>query len=211
MGKRRIVRFGKAGAVWAWRILAITGTLIGISGIPGDLETWTRWIDSAVNDPFVLNLANQAVAVAEFVNNPWVRTALVIGGLLMLIWPLRWFWRIRHRLAFAWRRAVKEPVWIAYDEAHRLVRASPWGSSRRAKARKAKSFLDAIAFRPDPAERERDRMFVNWCKLALDRFGSENTDSIRVVDNKKEIDEVKLSEWLRNQYEQDIIDEFGDP
>src|SRR3954470_3613403 len=103
MGLKNFCRFcGR----WIWRLVGFGNLVIGLAGVPGDLDTWSQWIDTVMNDPLVVQLAGYAVAIAEFINDPWVRTALVIVGLLMLFWPVRWFWRLRHRLIFWGKRAL---------------------------------------------------------------------------------------------------------
>jgi hypothetical protein len=128
-----------------WAIIGFLSTVVGFGGVPDDIATWSRWIETAVNDPFVLWLAEHAVAVAEFINQGWFRIALVIAGVLMMIWPLRWFWRLRHRWLFKWRRLVAEQVWIARDDAIKLVKESPWGRIKEPNVVRTVSLLDSMA------------------------------------------------------------------
>jgi hypothetical protein len=45
--------------------------------------------------------------------------------------------------------------------------------------------------------------------LALSRFGTEEADSVRTNNGRKEYDEVSLRAWLSAKYHEDIIEEFG--
>lgn len=166
-----------------------------------------------MNDPLVLQLAGHAVAIAEVINNPLVRVGLVISGLLMLIWPLRWFWRLRHRLMFLGRRALSDKVWVSRGNAVKLITGSRWAISRRARAQKPTSVTEWLrnAGVADPEEREKSRLFATWCELALEKFEHEEVDVVRQASTEKEYDEAKLRAWLSDRYTGDVIDEFGAP
>lgn len=198
---------------WVWRPIAFANLVIGIAGVPGDLGTWSTWIDLVMNDPLVLQLAGHAVAIAEVINNPLVRVGLVISGLLMLIWPLRWFWRLRHRLMFLGRRALSDKVWVSRGNAVKLITGSRWAISRRARAQKPTSVTEWLrnAGVADPEEREKSRLFATWCELALEKFEHEEVDVVRQASTEKEYDEAKLRAWLSDRYTGDVIDEFGAP
>ena len=80
------------GAFLLWgRRLLISAPLgfIGLAGIPDDMETWERWIDEIMKDPLVTDLAERVVAIAEVVNNHWVRGSLIAVAALILVWSLR--------------------------------------------------------------------------------------------------------------------------
>ena len=89
---RRLRRFIK----WAvgWPLAAF-----GFIGLPDQLGQWEVYIGklaeltrAAMIDPRVIHLAQKAVEVANFVNHPAVRVALVIVGVAILIWGWRPFW-----------------------------------------------------------------------------------------------------------------------
>jgi hypothetical protein len=121
--------------------------VVGLAGTPDDIETWTRWVDRMVNDPLVQALATRAVAITTFLNDPWVRAGLVISGLLILIWPLRWFWRLRHRLVFWGRRIVSDQVWISFDDALEVVRNSRWADRGATRSEDSGTTLSCLSFR----------------------------------------------------------------
>lgn len=196
----------------AWQLAGAAGFLVGLSGVPGDIDTWNRWIDIAVSDPMVQTLAGYAVAIAEVVNYPVTRAGLVIGGGLVLLWPLKLFWRFRHRVVFAWRRALDQPVWIGRDRAHDLVAMSPWATSRQRRSEKPKSIFDVASYTSrDPEALERLRMFGKWCGLVLKGSAEHNKEAYRKTETAEEFDEVQLKKWLDGRYQNDIIGEFGPP
>ncbi len=209
----RAKQISKRSMVWLWRAFAVASTIIGISGIPGDLDTWSKWIDIVVNDPLVLKLAAYAVAIADFVNQPWVRTALVIGGVLMFFWPVRWFWRLRHRLVFWGKRALDQEVWVGRDTALDLVRKSRWAYSRERLAEKPRDRFGwaALSMQTDPARDERSAMFYNWCMLALDQYAEDHDDAVRKSEKGQEFSESKLRKWLDDRFKGDLRAEFGEP
>ena len=188
--------------------------LIGFAGIPGDIDTWSKWINKAMYDPRVTELAEKAVAVAEFVNQPWFRILLVIVATALLFWGWRPFWRLRHRLWFWGRQIVSEVVWISEEQAMRLVERSEWAVSRKRKSQKARSILEELTktlATLDPAAREKEIRYSNWCRLVLRSFEEDFESSVKAVEAGKEYEEIQLKEWLEDRYTDDLVEEFGVP
>ncbi|WP_147706951.1 hypothetical protein [Microvirga massiliensis] len=197
-------------------------TILGFAGVPDDLETWYRWfdvllgwIDAVVNDPLALALARHAVTVADFVNQDWFRVTLVLGGLVVMIWPLRWFWRLRHNLRYRWRRALVEQVWISDEDAKRVMRDSPWGQLKEPTITIGYSFLDNLVGKREIisglSEGEKKLVKFNaYISRTLDKFCENNSDAVRVVDGKREVDEVALRKFLDLLVEKELIQDFGD-
>ena len=72
--------------------------LIGISGVPSDVQLWAAWIDHIMTNPTVQKLADQAAIIAGLVNDPTFRLILILIGIVILAWPLKLFWRLRYRI-----------------------------------------------------------------------------------------------------------------
>lgn len=209
-----------------WAFVGIASTIIGFGGVPDDLATWTRWIDSMVNDPTVLWLATYAVEIADFINQAWVRIALVVVGVLLVIWPLRWFWRLRHRWLFKWRRFVSEQVWISRDDALTLIRESAWGRLKSPtitrRVRTPSSLYSGIL--SGLGGREYDERvsglsdtekalikFSAYLAHTLDQFVEDNPSGCKKEKGGNElIDETKLRAFLKKAMEHEVRDEFGD-
>lgn len=198
---------------WATKVFFVGGAILGIAGAPDDFKVWSKWIDAVLNDPLVTSLAEQAVAVANFVNQPWVRVTLATTGTLALLWPLKSFWRIRHRLVFVWRKAVSNEVWIDRNAAVALISNSAWALSRRRRSEQPKSLfqLTQLSYGSDPAKIEKHKMFRGWCELALGEFKNMNEEGCRPGGNKWEYEEGMLRGWLDNRYDNDLVGEFGEP
>jgi hypothetical protein len=208
------------GAKWAlgWPI-----ALAGLGGISDSIETWTRWIDrvlklasAAMTDPRAAYFAAKAVEIADFINQYPVRVGLFLAGAGILVWPMRWFWRFRHRLVFWGSRILDVTVWIGTDRALDLIQRSPWAHSRKRRSEKRKPFYEMYAgysaiYGPDPEDQVRENLFYAWCKLALKKFAEQNAESVREVEKGQEYEETKLREYLAKKYESDLYNEFGSP
>ncbi len=115
--------------IWIWRFWGLFGfvsLIIGLSGVPGDIEQWSVWISAMIENPIVLKLAEQATYIANVVNQPISRLVLVFVGLVAIAWPLRWFWRLRHKIRIYGRSLVSENVWVSKEDAIEEIRRSDW-------------------------------------------------------------------------------------
>jgi len=209
------------GAVFAklfWRVwgaIGIVNFVVGLAGVPGDIGTWITWIGGFMHDPLVLHLAEIAVAAAGFINQGWVRLALVIAGLLMFFWPLRWFWRLRHKAIFRWKRLMAEKVWITRNQAIKLMRASTWGQLKEPLITGSIGLFDNILGRPQivsgHTENNKKRIrFDAYVDLALRQFGETNKASVRTEDGKTQFEEGALRAYLDKAVERELLAEFGD-
>lgn len=196
----------------SWRILkflfVVAITVIGIAGIPDDLATWQKWIDRMMRDPVVTELAEKAVNIAEFVNHPAIRITLVIVAIIVLIWPARRFWRLRHRLIYSWRKALQNEVWVSREAALALVINSRWGAVMAP----IKAPFSALQFlvAPDSKEQRKDKRFRQYCQLLLEKFEETNSRYVREEDNAKEYREDKLRQYLNRALVSELESEFGE-
>lgn len=193
------------------RLVGLALTILGIAGAPDNYKAWVGWINAVVSDPLVVELAQKAVQLATFVNRTWVRTVLVVAGVLLFIWPLAWFWRLRHRVAFWWRRLLEEEVWTDAQKAFELVRNSEWARSREPSV----SVLDGLTARAfisgGSSSQSKLRMFNHFCRMALRKFAEDNPSYRReVADGTLEYREDKLRRFLDNAYDEDTQKAFGD-
>ena len=196
-----------------WAFVGILNFIIGLAGIPGDLETWSKWIDPITRTQTAIFIARRIVILANFINQEWVRVLLITSGILMILWPIRWFWRLRHNLIFLWRTAVENEVWLDASKAAALIAASRWGQSRRRSAAKPKNIFDynSLISATNPQEREQDRKFKSWCEMALKKFVEETANSKKTIADKTQYNESLLRNWLVERYDDEVISEFGPP
>jgi hypothetical protein len=183
MGWPRFKNAAKACGRWVRWLLAWALFFIGLAGVPNNINIWTRLIDQVMNDPLVQSLTTEAVAIANFVNQFWVRILLVFIGVAILGWGWRPFWRLRHRVIFWGKRALNKEVWISRDRAIDAIRRSRWALSRRHRADKPKSFFSMTSLSStDPERQELDQMFYNWCGLVLKQFSELHEEATRKED-----------------------------
>lgn len=186
-------------------------TFIGLAGLPENLATWQSWIDRVMSDPLVLALAERAVRVAEVVNLLPVRAALVAFGLLMIVWPVRWFWRIRHKLIFRWRRLVSENVWISRTEALKVIRESQWGRIKAPiNVSSGLRLLGRMGSGGYDDETQKQVKFAAYVKLTLDKFCESNPKHCRTQESESQVDEVPLRRFLNLALEKELASEFGE-
>jgi hypothetical protein len=188
--------------------------VIGLSGIPGDIELWQRWIDAIMYDPIVTELANKVVGFADFINQWWFRGLLVLSGLSIILWKTRPMWRLRHKLWFKWRKLVTEQVWISKESAIEILKNSDWGRLNEPNVVETISIFDmaAIGSRRRTVYGMSDtqkallkyNIFIN---KALNNFASSNPKSFN--QKKDEYDEVALRKFTRVAIDNDIESEFG--
>lgn len=211
--KRHLFAITKHG----WAVFGVASGVIGIAGVPGDVSTWEQWIAAVVNDPRVSALAKAAVSVADFINQGWFRVSLVAFGLLVVIWPLRWFWRLRHRITFRWRRMVSEQVWITREQAKDVVKKSPWGRLKEPNVVQTVSIFDNLTTtfghqRVIHGLSDTQKVilkFSAYVDATIDSFCEANPSATRTKSDEQQIDEVALREFLRVAMEGELKDEFG--
>ncbi len=158
----------------------------------------------AASDPRIVAMAEQAVQVAEFVNQYWFRAALVICGVLLIIWPARRFWLIRHRLLYLWRAALSDEVWISEQAACALVANSDWGLIREPRQSIADMISFTISGGPSPGEMKR-RKFERYCEMVLDRFAETNPQYVRQGGDGSEFLEDKLDRFLQQALDRELV------
>lgn len=218
MSWRFVKKLGHWGYVAAKYTVTATAFFIGLAGIPDDLSTWEKWIDDVATDPMVVALAERAVEVANFVNQFWVRSGLVIVGILVIIWPLKRFWRFRHKIVFRWRNALSAKVWISRKDAIEVVRASHWAKLKEPNVIRHVSFLDSFPSFPLSKERTVYGMsdqnkallkFNLFLEKVIDGFSNRNPEARRESKSGEEIDEAMLRKYLKAAVDEEIADEFG--
>lgn len=192
--------------------------IVGLAGVPDDLATWYAWVDAVVTDPFVLAIASKMLALAGLVNESWFRVALILIGIVTLLWPLRWFWRLRHKLKFRWRHILSEQVWISKLDALELIRQSDWGRLKEPRLVQHVNVLDALAIN---FSRERvvrgmsdwDRKILKYnvfVDRTLEKFAEANPRAKRTVESGEEFDETALRAFLKQAMDAEMANEFGD-
>lgn len=215
------------GRIWRvlarlWPVVLWIGkfaiSAIGFAGVPDDLDKWIRWIDAlwawggtVMTDPQVVAVAEQIVVVAEYINLWWVRSLLVILGVILLLWKWRPFWRLRHRLWFWGKKRLADAIWIDGERALSIVRASDWAHMKRPIEEPPHAFAIPL-FTPRPKEAYANKMvkFDAYCKMTLQSFGDNNPNAIRHSNGNIEYDEIKLQRFLDRAAQMLVRQEFGD-
>ncbi len=220
--KGSISRFVRKAGGWVIGI-------IGVAGMPGDLGTWEDWIgaalgwlDSVMGDPRVTALAERAVAVAEFVNQPWARVTLVVLALAIIFWGARPFWRLRHKLIFRWRRVLAEQVWISRDAAEKLIKSSSWARLREPRttttvnspeyANLSFAVSSLLGRQKTTGMTDTDKSLLKFdlfVGFTLDGFAEDNLHAVRDHEGVRQYDETSLREFLKQAMRQEIDDEIG--
>jgi len=192
---------------WARRIVIAGLFVIGLAGIPDDLTNWQGWINTSAESPIVLALAERAASIANFVDQFWFRTILVVCGILLIMWPASRFWRFRHHLLYRWRALLSGEVWIPEAEAHKLVATSDWGMVRAPFSGIA-DILSFGAAGPSPHQ-QKERKFRRYCYLVLDSFAEDNPTYVRVAAGGREFRQDKLSLFVQQALDRELLSEFG--
>jgi hypothetical protein len=189
-----------------WALVGVATTIIGFAGVPDDIAQWEQWIDSFMNDPLVTTLAEYAVQISQFINQAPIRVGLVILGVLIVIWPIRRFWKFRQSIKFRWRRLVADRVWISREDANELVRKSDWALSRRGKlSAPLIDFFSNKRILRDPEQIKFDR-FVD---IVLDKYYKRARDDVRTEDGAQLFDEGPLRAYMQRIFDDDVLSEFG--
>jgi hypothetical protein len=183
-------------------------TIIGLAGLADDVETWQKLFNRMTRDERVLVLAEKAADFASWLNQPEVRVALVLLGIILLAWRLPAVWRFRHKLIFKWRAKLSEIVWIDREAAITLMKNSEWGQIKRPNT----SILDfkmPATTGLTPSERSRTK-FRLYIELSLDSFAEDNWDSVRQTDEgEEEYNETVLRKFVGSAMKSEIEEQFG--
>jgi len=152
-------------------------------------------------DPQVTELASRAVEMAHYFNLWWVRTLLVLGVLVAMVWGTRPVWKARHKLEFLWKKKLTGKVWIPRDQAFELVRNSDWAQSRRKE--KSTPFIDLWAFQKSVRDLETIK-FGRFVSLVLNKFAENHPEKAQKdKDGKQEFDEGGLRDYLQTNFDKD--------
>ena len=200
----------RTGFLWGASkvLLTLPVWLIGLAGVPGDLQTWERWMHAVLTDPEITALAEKAVAIAEVVNTMWFRTSLIAVGILLLLWSWRPIWRIRHRLWFKWRRALSDVVWIPRADAFTLVLNSDWAEAKRNRPQAPVFRRLAETVGSGTADELKFRRFIG---MTLDSFAGGNPSKTRMVEGNQEFDEGALRKFVARAFDEDVRSKYGAP
>jgi hypothetical protein len=200
-----------------WKLAGVVIFIIGLSGVPGDIETWKKWIDNAMYDARVNHLAQKAVEIANFANQWWVRGLLIGAGLTILFWAWRPFWRLRHRFVFRWRRMLANQVWISRDQALKVMAESAWGRIKEPRSTTIVPLTAlAGAFRQFEMstglteDQKNSLLFRKFLGRSLDHFCSDNPSAVRESDGNEQIEELALRRFLEASIEGHVKEKFGD-
>lgn len=181
--------------------------IIGLGGVPDDLVTWTRWIDFVTREETIQRLAEYMVGLADFVNQWPVRATLVIVSLLLLIWPWRRFWRVRHKVLYRVKLALGQMVWIGTEDAIDVIKNSRWGEARAPRTNMFGPIGVLSSLSPDYAAQR--QKFDDFCEMVLGRFARNNPDSVKESGDDKQYNEENLRAYLTKIYERELEEEFG--
>jgi hypothetical protein len=205
--------------LWRWTKNIVGGALalIGLAGLPEDVATWSTWIDTSLNHPRVLDLANRAVQLSEYINQGWLRGLFFVGGITIVLWAWRPFWRVRHKWLFRWRRLLSEQVWISRDDAIKLIKESPWGRLKEPNVVQTVNVFDAfssaltkqrVVYGMSETEKKLLRFDI-FIEKTLTQFCEVNPSACRNSEGRAEIDETALRKFLMRAIDDEIRDEFG--
>ncbi len=196
--------------------------LVGIAGMPDDLEQWYRWIAKLMNDPAIQSLAESVVAVTQIVNAPYSRIALIMLGLVLLAWPMRWFWRLRLKISFGGKLLMTKEAWIGGEEAVELVVSSEWAKlkmphvteqSPNALESLARGLTSQAKTVYGASNKEKSEIkFRAYVNSVLESFSEVNSRSFRLSKEKNPEYEIHALNRFLDAALQDVIQkEFGSP
>ena len=206
---------------WLWRWFLRPNIIWGgfwfIVGLPGtrdDADVWLGWV----------NRANQAISpripqlpvdrMAELLQSNWAMAIFFGLALVGLNYKNIWrFFRLLARKAdYTVAATLTGEHYISRHTALNVIQRSSWANSRRRKTEKGQTTSEMfrrMMVTMDPAAAEQEKMFKDWCELALKRFESDYSGSVRETDDGNEYEEVELKAWLRDSYQNDLYDTFG--
>ena len=196
-----------------WLLFGGACTILGVAGLQDDIQTWYNWIDGMMNNAIALALAELAVEIANYLNIPEVRIALVAAGLSLMLWPARWFWRIRFRIRLIWRSAMTEKIWVSDDEALELVKQSDWAKLRVPHVTDV-NLLPTLTFGRQTvyglpkAEKEKLKYEV-FLKQVLESFAENNPTAHRVAEGMTQFEASCLRKFLSVALKEELGKEFG--
>ena len=211
--------------VFAWRVAAFVSTIVAVLGLPDEYATLEGWIlffqslfELVMDDARVTALAERAVVIAEFVNQPWVRVILGVIGLAGLFWGARPFWRFRHRLLFNWRRFLAEQVWIGREAAIKLIKASDWARLLEPETKTTPFIVmpETVGYvlgqgkKTGLTQAKKALLkFDLFIDRTLDAFANDNPHAVRQLAGEDQYDETDLRAFLKEATLREVEDEFG--
>ena len=203
---------------WAWNwikrpknFMACFLLAVGLPGLLDDIGAWLIWIDEWI----ALLPEGSVEKVDDFLASDGARWGTL--GLALFIFEIEkirlgilWFF---DRAEYAVAVVSGERHFISRSDARHVVRRSDWATARRLQSEPGRTIYEQFQkiAKTDPAAAVKQRKFEIWCGMVLNKFESLIDDSTRVVEGNKEYDEAALREWLKGRYEDDVIQEFGEP
>ncbi len=206
-----------------WRAIGFALTVIGLSGIPGDIDQWGAWVSTLSEHHVVKDVAGGILRFVEYADQPILRIALFLLGLTMLFWPLRFFWRMRHRARLWWRKKVSEEVWVSEEDALEEIRASDWASLKAPHVTETRQLLGIGNFSESAlrgfstqtvsgmskSEKALAR-FRMYLEATLRSFHANNPNSVRRnSDDETETNLSALTKYLDEALSGEVEEEFG--
>jgi hypothetical protein len=201
---RRVLSWAIRG-IFALILLAgaWSGRVLDLADKPDQFSKLQEIIGHVMTDPRVQFVTAWVVTAVSILNRWWVQAILIAAAGMLLLWGVRPFWHLRHRIGFAWRRLMEPEVWIDRASAIQLVENSKWARSRNTTKM---SFL-SLAMGHPLFDQEK---FNRFCQLVLNGFGDANPQYIRDVDGKREYREDRLRAFLSAAYDSDVRKQFGE-
>lgn len=204
-----------------WYFLAVFVFLVGLSGVPGDIQQWTVWVSAMVENPIVLKLAEAATDMAAYINYPFSRVILVFVGLIIFAWPMRWFWRFRYKLWIWGRSQMSDQVWVSKDNAINEIKHSDWGRLKEPYVGERRPIVDFSLLSQSlthertisgiPPSRKAAKKFQLYIEATLRAFHKSNPEALRRNDDGTEETEVNtLRKFLQEVLDSEISAEFGE-
>jgi hypothetical protein len=141
-----------------------------------------------------------------FLSKPWVFVTLAVTAMILVLWRLRPFWRLRDRFSYWLRRRMAEEVWTDKATVLDIISKSQWAMSRNPNAGigyllSAVSGIGEMAFR--------GAKFDRFCELVLQNFVDANPTYLRITEGKSEYREDKLRVFLQEAFDDDVRKQFG--
>lgn len=168
-----------------------------------------------VYDPRVVALAEQAVQVAEFMNQWWFRLFLVSMGILLIMWNWRFMARLRWFVGWKWRHALGVETWISRRAALDVIRQSDFAQSRKPSQTVRKqnnpmfSLSGLFSERVVMAPGKESTMLTRFSELILEKIASEYPDVVRDSGGEPTYLKEKIESWLDGAFDEEVLSEFG--
>jgi hypothetical protein len=195
--------------------------IVGLSGVPGDIDEWYNWISAMVENPTVQVLAEFAADSAQLINEPVVRVLLGLIGLAALAWPMKRFLRIRYKFKIWGKSIMSEKVWISQSEAVQEIRGSYWAELKEPYVSETRSLIDGSALFNTlnqkhtisgmSPEKKAQRKFKLFLEATLRSFQRNNPDAAKQVEEGKTETELNaLRAFLQEALDQEYSMKWGE-